>query len=179
MNRENGKCPASLSSRQAAHFRPRTVSFLPKRFTVLGAPFRQVFALSSIAGPHDSYYDSMIAFGMSVTRTQFRRMALSFPETVESAHMNHPDFRVGGKIFVTLATSGKPLAMVKLTPEQQAEFIADEPAVFSPENGAWGRSGCTRVHLKAAKQAILRRAILAAWLNTAPKSLAKKFEASS
>ncbi len=90
--------------------------------------------------------------------------------------MSHPDFRVCGKIFATLGNRGKQWAMVKLTPEQQADFIADAPDVFSPESGAWGRSGCTRVQLKAAKQAMLRRAVLAAWLNIAPKPLAKKFE---
>lgn len=116
---------------------------------------------------------------MSVTRAQFRRMALTFPETAESAHQNHPDFRVRGKIFATLGPSGTQRGMVKLTPEQQAEFIADAPKIFSPESGAWGRSGCTRVDLKAAKQEILRHAILAAWLNAAPSQLAKKFEASN
>jgi len=115
---------------------------------------------------------------MAVTRAQFRRMALRFPEAAESAHQNHPDFRVRGKIFATLGPAGTQRAMVKLTPEQQADFIADAPAIFSPESGAWGRSGCTRVDLKAAKQKILSHAILAAWLNAAPKQLAEKMEAS-
>jgi hypothetical protein len=37
-----------------------------------------------------------------MTTKDFRHLALSFPEAVESAHMNHPDFRVRGKIFTTL-----------------------------------------------------------------------------
>jgi hypothetical protein len=115
---------------------------------------------------------------MPVTPAQFRRIALNFPETVESAHMNHPDFRVRGKIFATLAYPNKQCAMVKLTPDQQEVFVADEPAVFSPVNGAWGRQGCTRVQLKSATQKTLRRAVLAAWLNAAPKLIAKEFEAS-
>ncbi|HEV2304486.1 MAG TPA: MmcQ/YjbR family DNA-binding protein [Candidatus Acidoferrales bacterium] len=113
---------------------------------------------------------------MPVTATQFRRLALAFPDTSESAHMNHPDFRVRGKIFATLAYPDKQWGMVKLTPDQQEVFIADEPAIFSPVNGAWGRQGCTRVHLKSATQKSLRRAILAAWLNAAPKPLAKEYE---
>lgn len=106
---------------------------------------------------------------MPVTPAQFRRMALAFPDTVESAHMCHPDFRVRGRIFATLGYPDKKWAMVKLTPEQQEVFVADEPNVFVPAAGAWGRKGNTTVRLSAAKQQTLRRAILAAWLNTAPK----------
>ena len=90
-----------------------------------------------------------------MTEEQFRSMALSFPETSEAAHMGHPDFRVGGKIFATLWP--KPgLAMVKLTPEQQEFFVQSEPAAFSPVKGGWGRAGATSVNLKAAKKPILR-----------------------
>jgi hypothetical protein len=37
-----------------------------------------------------------------MTADGFRRLALGFPETSESAHMAHPDYRVRGKIFATL-----------------------------------------------------------------------------
>jgi hypothetical protein len=37
-----------------------------------------------------------------VTQDDFRRIALSMPEAIESSHMGHPDFRVAGKIFATL-----------------------------------------------------------------------------
>lgn len=104
-------------------------------------------------------------------------MALAFPETVESMHMNHPDFRVGGKVFATLGYPDKKWGMVRLTPDQQEVFVADEPSVFVPAAGAWGRQGNTTVLLKAAKQVTLRHAMLAAWLNAAPKELAKKFDA--
>lgn len=114
---------------------------------------------------------------MPVNRREFRRMALDFPETVESAHMGHPDFRVRGKIFATLSHPGKPWGMVKLTPDQQEVFIAHHPGTFEPAKGAWGRQGCTMVALKAANKTTLRRAILAAWLNSAPRQLAKQLEA--
>lgn len=113
---------------------------------------------------------------MNVTREQFRRLALSFPETAEGAHMNHPDFRVCGKIFATLSPNPK-FGMVKLTPEQQDEFVRAQPDVFEPVNGAWGRWGATFVRLKTAKKQSLRRAMAAAWCNTAPKQLAREFEA--
>ena len=113
-----------------------------------------------------------------MTADQFRRLALSFPEAVESSHMNHPDFRVrGGKIFATLAYPDQKWGMVKLTPEQQEEFVRAKPEVFVPVKGGWGRSGATSVVLRAAKSADLRPAIAAAWCNAAPKKLAREFEA--
>jgi hypothetical protein len=131
----------------------------------------------SVAVANDSYYDLSVAIDMPVTPAQFRHMALAFPETAESAHQNHPDFRVSGKVFATLGYPDKNWGMVKLTPDQQEVFVADGPSVFAPAAGAWGRQGATTVLLKAARETTLRRAILAAWLNAAPKPLAKEFEA--
>jgi hypothetical protein len=110
-----------------------------------------------------------------MTAAGFRRLALSLPETAESAHMNHPDFRVKGKIFATLSHD-ENLGMVKLTPEQQAEFMAADPDVFVPCSGAWGERGCTNVRLRAVKKETLERAMVAAWRNTAPKGLVGLFE---
>lgn len=73
-----------------------------------------------------------------MTAEDFRNLALSFPETVEHQHMNHPDFRVRGKIFATLGYPDDAHGMVKLTPEQQHEYIKSEPNVFTPSKGAWG-----------------------------------------
>jgi hypothetical protein len=112
-----------------------------------------------------------------MTAADFRRLALSFPEATESAHMDHPDFRLRGKIFATLGYPEMGVGMVKLFPDQQKDFVGAEPKVFAPVNGAWGRRGATHVHLKAAKKASVRRALAAAWRNTAPKGLAEKFEA--
>ena len=100
-------------------------------------------------------------------------MALALPEAIESAHMNHPDFRVNGRIFATLAYPNDASAVVKLTPEQQKHFVSSEPTVFDAVNGAWGRRGATRVHLPAAKIDNVREALRAAWCNTAPKRLAR------
>jgi hypothetical protein len=111
-----------------------------------------------------------------MTPNDFRRLALSFPETEERAHMSHPDFRVAGKIFATLGYPNKDCAMVKLTPEQQAELMHDEPKAFRPCNGAWGRKGATNVHLRSVKKATLQRALEAAWRNTAPKNLAQSWK---
>jgi len=112
-----------------------------------------------------------------MTPDDFRRTALSFPETEERAHMSHPDFRVRGKIFATLGYPENGWAMVKLGPEQQHNFVEAYPAAFVPVTGAWGRRGATTVRLKAADQAVVRRALAAAWRNTAPKRLVEQFDA--
>jgi hypothetical protein len=112
-----------------------------------------------------------------MTAEEFRKMALSLAEASEAAHMGHPDFRVGGKIFATLSPPGEGWAMVKLTPEQQESFVRAEPKVFMAFNGAWGRDGATKVQLRAAKKKTLRTVLVFAWRNRAPKRLAQKFEA--
>lgn len=111
-----------------------------------------------------------------MTAEEFRNLALSLPETSEDAHMGHPDFRVRGKIFATLSHPDKSWGMVKLTPPQQAEFVAAEPDVFQPVPGGWGDQGATRVHLLSATEGSVRRALVAAWRNTAPKRLVRQFE---
>src|SRR5579862_2417648 len=100
-----------------------------------------------------------------MTATEFRKIALSLPEAEARAHMNHPDFRVAGKIFATLGYPDKGWGMVKLFPDQQAGFMKAEPNAFLPAKGAWGRKGSTCVLLKYAKKTSLRQAMLAAWQN--------------
>ncbi len=114
-----------------------------------------------------------------MTTNDFRRLALALPETEEKAHMDHPDFRVCGKIFATLGYPAKGWGMVKLTPEQQHYYSKDYPDEFVPTKGAWGRRGATSVHLKTVNKETLRGAIWAAWHNTAPKRLAERVPAGS
>jgi len=108
-----------------------------------------------------------------MTADDFRKLALSFPEAIESAHMHHPDFRVRGKIFATLGYPNKDWAVVKLTPDEQKRFIRSDPKVFQPVKGAWGPRGNANVYLPAAKIDIVRKALTAAWRNTAPKRLSE------
>ena len=107
---------------------------------------------------------------------EFRRLALSFPEAEESAHMDHPDFRVRGKIFATLGYPADGWGMVKLTATDQQLLVAAQPDVFVPAKGAWGRRGATTVRLKAAKKSTVRDALAAAWRTTAPKTLARQLD---
>lgn len=109
-----------------------------------------------------------------MTANDFRKIVLALPETEERSHMNHPDFRVAGKIFATVGYPDKTRAMVKLSPEDQHYFSKDHPNAFIAVNGTWGRRGATSVHLKAAGKEALTKAIHAAWRNVAPKRLLER-----
>ena len=106
-----------------------------------------------------------------MTPAEFRRLALSMPGASESAHMEHPDFRVGGKIFATLGYPDKDHGMVILPPEEQRRLVESAPAIFAPAKGAWGLRGSTCVLLRAIDAAALRPAMEIAWRKRAPKRL--------
>ena len=109
----------------------------------------------------------------------FRRLALELPGAVESSHMNHPDFRLNNQIFATLSHQEKGCGVLKLTLEQQAAFVTDQPHIFSPVQGGWGRMGMTHIRLAKATQDVLTGALQTAWKlrlerNTKSKSKLKK-----
>jgi hypothetical protein len=111
-----------------------------------------------------------------MTASDFRKLALSLPEATEQSHMDHPDFRVGGKIFATLNYPQAGWAMVKLPAGDQQLFTIADPGMFVPITGAWGAKGATNVHLKAATKARVLEALRVAWRATAPKSVVKRHE---
>jgi hypothetical protein len=106
-----------------------------------------------------------------MTAAEFRRIALSMPEASEGAHMDHPDFRVGGKIFATLGYPDADHGMVVLPPEEQERFAKSDSVTFAPAKGAWGLRGSTCVRLEAVDVPTLRRAMEIAWRKRAPKRL--------
>jgi hypothetical protein len=93
----------------------------------------------------------------------FRRIALSFEGAEESAHMGQPDFRVGGRIFATLASAKQGYGNLRLTPEQQEMFVQELPEVFLPIAGGWGRMGMTHIRLAAVSEDVLTGALHTAW----------------
>jgi hypothetical protein len=99
--------------------------------------------------------------GMSAQ--DFRRIALSFEGAEEGAHMGHADFRVGGRIFATLASQKQGYGNLVLTPKQQATFVEEAPEVFVPIAGGWGRMGMTHIRLSAAHEDVLAGALETAW----------------
>ncbi|HVU46266.1 MAG TPA: MmcQ/YjbR family DNA-binding protein [Terracidiphilus sp.] len=98
-----------------------------------------------------------------MTTADFRRIALSLEGAEEGSHMGAVDFRVGGRIFATLASVKEGCGNLMITPELQAAFIADRPDLFLPVHGSWGRNGATHIRLAIADEDSLRGALLAAW----------------
>ncbi len=92
----------------------------------------------------------------------FRRIALSFDGAEEGSHMGAVDFRVGGRIFATLASVDQGYGNLMLTPELQKEFVGELPQVFLPIHGGWGRMGATHIRLARANEYVLAGALRAA-----------------
>src|SRR3981081_3313350 len=93
----------------------------------------------------------------------FRRIALSLEGAEEGSHMGSTDFRVGGRIFATLASQSQGYGNLMLTPEQQADFVGGQPGIFMPIAGGWGRMGATHIRLAAASEDVLAGALHTAW----------------
>lgn len=98
-----------------------------------------------------------------MTIDDFRRIALGFEGAEESSHMGAADFRVGGRIFATLASAKQGYGNLMLTLEQQTAFVEDMPEVFLPIHGGWGRMGMTHIRLAKASEDVLTGAPRAAW----------------
>lgn len=98
-----------------------------------------------------------------MTANDFKRIALTFEGAEEGSHMGAADFRVGGHIFATLASVKQGYGNLMLTPEQQAAFVAEQPDVFLPIAGGWGRMGSTHIRLAAANEDLLTGALRTAW----------------
>lgn len=98
-----------------------------------------------------------------MTAKDFRRIALGLPGAEEGSHMGAVDFRVGGRIFATLASVKQGYGNLMLTLEQQAAFVGELPEVFLPIPGGWGRMGMTHIRLAAASEDVLSGALHTAW----------------
>ncbi len=105
-----------------------------------------------------------------MTPADFRRIALSFKGAEEGSHMGAADFRVGGRIFATLASQDKGYGNLMLTAEQQAMFVEEAPDVFLPVHGGWGRMGATHIRLGAANEDVLAGALHTAWKSRVEKN---------
>jgi hypothetical protein len=98
-----------------------------------------------------------------MTEADFRRIALSFEGAEQGSHFGATDFRVGGRIFATLASISEGYGNLMLTPEHQAAFVQEQPKIFLPIHGGWGRMGMTHIRLAAADEDTLTGALHTAW----------------
>ncbi|SEG04744.1 YjbR protein [Bryocella elongata] len=99
-----------------------------------------------------------------MTPADFQRLALALPGAEQGAHMGAIDFRVGGRIFATLAHAAQGYGNLMLTPEAQQDLLADAPHLFLPVPGGWGRMGATHIRLASATEAELSDALRVAWI---------------
>jgi hypothetical protein len=99
-----------------------------------------------------------------MTPDDFRRIALSFPGSMELNGLGYPNFRAGRKSFATIEDS---MGVIRLTRDQQAEFVAAAPEMFAPVSSGWGRLGSTVVRFEVADKATVQDALAAAWRNVA------------
>jgi hypothetical protein len=106
-----------------------------------------------------------------MTAADFRRIALSLPDVTEGSHHGNADFRVGGKIFATLAYEKEGFGVVLVSPEEQKGMIADAPEMFVPVVGAWGRNGATKVRLAKVTPVVIEGALRSAWRKRAPRRM--------
>ena len=101
--------------------------------------------------------------GEGLTPADFTRIALSLEGAEQGSHMGATDFRVGGRIFATLAHQSRGYGNLMLTPDEQAAFVDELPEVFVPVSGGWGRMGATHVVLAKASEDVVRGALHTAW----------------
>ncbi len=99
-----------------------------------------------------------------VDAADFREMALSFDGAEEGSHMGATDFRVGGRIFATLAMQHLGFGNLMLSPELQQALIAEAPDIFLPIPGGWGRMGCTHIRLAEASAQQMFQGLKVAWI---------------
>ena len=70
---------------------------------------------------------------------------------------------MGGRIFATLAHEAKGYVNLLLSPALQPLFAGDQPDVFLPLAGGWGRMGATHIRLAKASEEALTGALRTAW----------------
>lgn len=100
-----------------------------------------------------------------------RRIALSFPRTVEKERWSHPTFDVEGKMFVTIPDDQTSFA-VRCPQLERGELIAAEPEKFWVPRHEAG-SAWVRARLEALEDLDELRDILAdSWRQAAPADLA-------
>lgn len=129
-------------------------------------------ASSVVAGTRATVFRATAMHDMiaRMTDDDLIAFALSLPETAEGSHFGTRDFRVRGKIFMTLP--GPDFCVVKLTPDQQQMALATMSEHVAAVPGGWGLKGSTRLFHRDADSEAIAMLVRRAWRNVAPKSLA-------
>src|SRR6185437_1609011 len=99
----------------------------------------------------------------AMTPADFKRLALSLEGAEEGSHMGSVDFRVGGRIFATLAAVKLGYGNLMLTPEMQHDLVTEMPEAFLPVHGGWGKNGATHMRLAEVDEDVALGALRMAW----------------
>ncbi|WP_310418839.1 MmcQ/YjbR family DNA-binding protein [Mycoplana sp. BE70] len=105
-----------------------------------------------------------------MTSEDLVQMALALPGTEENAHFGKRDFRVAGRIFLTLPEAGR--AVCKLTRHQQAMLVETQPGLCAAVPGGWGHRGWTSLYFDSAEVDTVHHIVQTAWRNVAPVATA-------
>jgi hypothetical protein len=98
-----------------------------------------------------------------VTADEFRKLAGGLADVRGGMNLGVEEFRVKGVLFATLGSPDPGRAVVKLSLEDQAAFMAAAARAFSPAAGGPGARGATRVLLSQVDPEHAKRALMAAW----------------
>jgi hypothetical protein len=111
-----------------------------------------------------------------ITPTQFRLLALSFPETKEGTHHAIRKFIVKQKIFATL-NEPENRACLGFSLEDQHVFCAFADSPFYPVPNKWGQKyGWTLLDLsRVEEEEMLKDALTVAFCKVAPQRLSDLF----
>ena len=106
------------------------------------------------------------------TIKEVRAIAQALPEVVETPHFDRSSMRVAGKILCTFSSESDRIVL-KFTPEDQHNLVADDPDALTPVAGAWGRKGWTEARIASLDEIRLDSLLRLAWATVAPKRLLK------
>jgi hypothetical protein len=108
-----------------------------------------------------------------ITEAAVRKLALSFPEAVESSHFEVADFRVRKKIFASIHPGGSKGALLRLGADQVATLADADPGTFQ---AAWGGQALI-VQFSKVGRAQYAHLMEQAWRAIAPKKVLAAWDA--
>lgn len=112
-----------------------------------------------------------------VSIENFRKLALSFPESTEAAHFEKVSFRVKNKIFATYDDANKR-ACIKLSEIDQDVFSSTAKTIIFPVENKWGKQGWTVIEMSKVRKELFVDALTTAYCEVAPKKLADQVRSS-
>lgn len=105
--------------------------------------------------------------------SEFRKMAMNFPEAEEKPHFEKTSFRIKGKIFATFNISTE-IATLKFSMVDQSVFCDMGKLQIYPVPNKWGKQGWTHLEVNKLDNMIIQDALTASFKLVAPKKISDK-----